>query len=80
MSNLPLEVVEMFGQTIVKVVPVTIALALVFTVLTHFWACIPERPGGASASSSPTSATGFSFHCSGGCCGSGYWWSAPGIL
>jgi len=30
MSNLPLEVVEMFGQTIVKVVPVTIALALVF--------------------------------------------------
>src|SRR6266853_3966614 len=44
MSNLPLEVVEMFGQTIVKVVPVTIALALVFSVLTHFWACNPGTP------------------------------------
>jgi len=44
MSNLPMEVVEMFGQTIVKVVPVTIALALVFTALTHFWACNPGKP------------------------------------
>ena len=44
MTNLPLEVVEMFGQTIVKVVPVTIALALVFSVLTHFWACNPGTP------------------------------------
>src|ERR1700736_3250341 len=39
MSNLPLEVVEMLGQTIAKVVPITIVLALVFSVLTHFWAC-----------------------------------------
>src|ERR1700727_3040567 len=44
MSNLPLEVVEMLGQTIVKVVPVTIGLALVFSVLTHFWACNPGTP------------------------------------
>ena len=44
MSNLPLEVVEMLGQTIAKVVPVTIALALVFSVLTHFWACNPGKP------------------------------------
>ena len=29
MSNLPLEVVEMLGHTIAKVVPITIALALV---------------------------------------------------
>ena len=36
MSNLPLEVVEVFGQTIAKVVPVTIVLALVFSVLTAF--------------------------------------------
>ena len=36
MSNLPLEVVEMFGQTIAKVVPITIALALIFSVMTHF--------------------------------------------
>jgi sterol desaturase/sphingolipid hydroxylase (fatty acid hydroxylase superfamily) len=44
MSNLPLEVVELLGQTIMKVVPVTIALALVFSVLTHFWACNPGKP------------------------------------
>ena len=41
MSNLPLEVVEMLGNTIAKVVPITALLALVFTVLTHFWACNP---------------------------------------
>ena len=44
MSNLPLEVVEMLGQTIAKVVPITIGLALVFSVLTHFWACNPGTP------------------------------------
>src|SRR5258706_3776105 len=44
MSNLPLEVVEMLGQTIAKVVPVTIVVALVFSVLTHFWACNPGTP------------------------------------
>src|SRR6202158_3654080 len=44
MSNHPLEVVEMLGQTIAKVVPITIVLALVFSVLTHFWACNPGTP------------------------------------
>jgi sterol desaturase/sphingolipid hydroxylase (fatty acid hydroxylase superfamily) len=44
MSNLPMEVVEMLGQTIAKVVPVTIVLALIFTVLAHFWACNPGKP------------------------------------
>jgi hypothetical protein len=44
MSSLPLEVIEVIGQTMVKVVPVTIALALVFTVLSHFWACNPGKP------------------------------------
>jgi hypothetical protein len=44
MSSLPIEVVEMLGQTIAKVVPVTIALALVFSVLAHFWACNPGKP------------------------------------
>src|ERR1700739_2379503 len=44
MSSLPLEVVEMLGQTIAKVVPITIVLALVFPVLTHFWACNPGTP------------------------------------
>src|ERR1700750_1409605 len=44
MSTLPLEVVEMFGQTIVRVVPITIVLALVFSVLSYFWACNPGAP------------------------------------
>src|SRR6201987_862525 len=39
-----MEVVEMLGQTIAKVVPVTIALALIFSVLAHFWACNPGKP------------------------------------
>jgi hypothetical protein len=44
MSNLPMEVVDMLGQTIAKVVPVTIVLAVIFTVLAHFWACNPGKP------------------------------------
>jgi sterol desaturase/sphingolipid hydroxylase (fatty acid hydroxylase superfamily) len=44
MSNLPLEIVQMFGETITKVIPITIVLALVFSVLTHFWACNPGTP------------------------------------
>jgi len=39
-----MEVLHMFGETIMKVVPITIALAAVFTVLTHFWACNPGKP------------------------------------
>src|SRR5258708_24463329 len=42
--NLPTEVVGMLGQTLAKVVAVTVALALVFSVLAHFWACNPGRP------------------------------------
>ena len=38
------QVVEMFGQTIAKVVPVTLGLALTFSVATHFWACNPGKP------------------------------------
>src|SRR3978361_1077635 len=44
MSNLSLEVAEVLGQTIAKVVPITIVLALVFSVLTHFWACNRAAP------------------------------------
>src|SRR4051812_24843294 len=44
MSGLPMEVIEVIGQTLAKVVPVTIALALVFTVLSHFWPCNPGKP------------------------------------
>jgi len=44
MSNLPMEVVLMLGQTIEKMVPVTIVLALVFTVLSYFWACNGKQP------------------------------------
>jgi len=42
--NLPTEIVEMLGQTLARVVPVTAALALVFSVLAHFWACNPGKP------------------------------------
>lgn len=44
MSSLPMEVVVMLGETIEKVVPVTIVLAIVFSVLCHFWACNPGKP------------------------------------
>jgi hypothetical protein len=44
MSNLPIEVVDMLGQTLAKVLPVTLGLALLFSVLSHFWACNPGRP------------------------------------
>ena len=42
--SLGLEIVGMLGQTMAKVLPVTIALALLFSVLAHFWACNPGRP------------------------------------
>ena len=44
MQSVPMEIVEMLGQTIAKVVPVTIVLALIFSVLSHFWACNPGTP------------------------------------
>ena len=44
MSTLPLEVIEMLGQTMAKVAPITIGLALIFTVLSHFWSCNPGAP------------------------------------
>ncbi len=44
MPILLVQVLEALGQTIVKVVPITIVLALAFSVLTHFWACNPGTP------------------------------------
>ena len=44
MSSLPLDVIVMMGQSMAKVVPITIALAMVFAVLSHFWACNPGEP------------------------------------
>src|ERR1044072_3024361 len=44
MSSLPLEILQMFGQTIAKVVPITIVLALLFSVLSHVWVCNPGAP------------------------------------
>jgi sterol desaturase/sphingolipid hydroxylase (fatty acid hydroxylase superfamily) len=44
MPNLSIDILVMLGQTIEKVVPITIVLALVFTVLAHFWACNPAAP------------------------------------
>ncbi len=44
MSNVAMEVVLMLGETIEKVVPITIVLAALFSVLGHFWACNPGAP------------------------------------
>src|SRR5581483_8426782 len=41
MPNLPMEVLLMIGQTIEKVVPITLVLALVFSVLSAFSPCNP---------------------------------------
>ncbi len=43
-NNLPLEIVHMFGETILKIVPVTLALAVIFSILSYFWACNPGNP------------------------------------
>lgn len=42
--SLSIEIAEMLGQTMVQVVPATVVLALVFSVLTHVAACNPDRP------------------------------------
>ncbi|MGY4498597.1 hypothetical protein ACVWYH_002528 [Bradyrhizobium sp. GM24.11] len=34
-----MQVALMLGDTVQKVIPVTLMLAVVFTVLEHFWAC-----------------------------------------
>ncbi len=39
-----MQIALMLGETIEKVIPVTILLALVFSVLAHFWACNPGAP------------------------------------
>jgi sterol desaturase/sphingolipid hydroxylase (fatty acid hydroxylase superfamily) len=39
-----LALVHVTGETLLKVVPATLALALIFTVLNHFWACNPGPP------------------------------------
>jgi sterol desaturase/sphingolipid hydroxylase (fatty acid hydroxylase superfamily) len=44
MPSLLSDVLQMLGQTIIKVVPITIALALVFSTLSYFWACNPGTP------------------------------------
>ena len=41
MSKRPMQVALMLGETIQKMVPVTFVLAVVFTLLEHFWACNP---------------------------------------
>src|SRR5215472_12977138 len=44
MSGPVMEVVMLLGHTLEKMVPITIALALVFSVLSHFWACNDAVP------------------------------------
>jgi sterol desaturase/sphingolipid hydroxylase (fatty acid hydroxylase superfamily) len=44
MIDAVLQLVQLMGETILKVLPWTIALGLIFTVLNHFWACNPGPP------------------------------------
>jgi len=46
-----LSVVKVAGETMLKLVPISIAFGIVFAVLSHWSACNPGRPGGASARS-----------------------------
>lgn len=39
-----LSLVSVLGETMIRVLPVTVAIALVFTVLSHFWALNPGKP------------------------------------
>jgi hypothetical protein len=52
------------GKTFLKGVPISLALAVVFTVLTWFWACNPGRPWWRKPDLVTTSATGCSFRSS----------------
>lgn len=42
MFDLPLQVAMMMGDTMMKIVPITIVLALIFSMLEHYWACNPS--------------------------------------
>ena len=44
MPNLVIDVVMMLGETLLKVLPITIILAIVFSVLSKVWACNPGTP------------------------------------
>src|SRR6201747_799673 len=44
MSQEFIALIHSIGVTIFKLVPVTIALGVVFAVLSYFWACNPGRP------------------------------------
>ncbi len=44
MSEEFIALIHSMGATVFKLVPVTIALGLVFAVLSSFWACNPDRP------------------------------------
>ena len=58
-------------------VRVTIALALLLSVLAHFWACNPGRPWWRKPSWLPTSPTGSWCRCSRASSGTACWCSAP---
>lgn len=44
MYELIASIIDAFGQTIIKIIPITMALALAFTVLSWFSTCNPGRP------------------------------------
>ena len=61
MIGIALGLAQVVGETFLKTLPVTLALAIVFTVLLTFGRAIRVRPGGRSASCSLISSTGSSF-------------------
>jgi len=78
MPNLAMEVIEMLGQTIVKVLPLRSCWPRCSHCLLIFGPASRCAVGGASANSSPTSVIGSSFRCSRAYFGSAYLCSAPG--
>lgn len=44
MTDGVVQLLIVMGETVIKVLPATFLLAVVFTVLSHFWACNPGRP------------------------------------
>ena len=76
MSTLPLEVIVMMGQTMAKVVPITIALAVVFAVVSHFWACNPGEPWWRKRELVTDLCYWFFVPVFAASSGSGCWWSA----
>jgi hypothetical protein len=66
-------VIHSMGVTLVKILPVSIALAAAFTVLTFFWACNPGRPWWRKRELLTDICYWFVIHCSRAICALDFW-------